>query len=218
MAEAEKEMASYLESVLVLRRRTPGLDLLSALLAVEADDDRISSAEFVDLAMLLLVAGHETTVNLIGNGILALLGAPDQREILRSAPTLLGGAVDEFLRFDSPVQMTQRIATEDLDLAGNRVRAGDEIVLVLGAANRDPSVFDEPHRLRVDREARRHVAFGGGIHHCLGATLARMEAEVAISGLLQRFRRIESAGPAIRRLNFTLRGLASLPVTLTMAT
>jgi len=212
IAEAECDLAGYLEGLLSFRRTAPGDDLLSALLAVEADGDRISPNEVVDLALLLLVAGHETTVNLIGNGVLALLGAPDQLNLLRRSPELVSGAVDELLRYDSPVQMTQRVATEDLDLAGHHVAAGDEILLVLGAANRDPSIFTEPHRLDVTRDARRHVAFGGGIHHCLGASLARLEGQVALSAVVARFSRLELAGCPIRRPTFTLRGLESLPV------
>ena len=215
IAAAETELAGYLEALLSFRRTNPGDDLLSALLAVEADGDRISPREVVDLALLLLVAGHETTVNLIGNGVLALLRAPDQLERLRQAPDLIPPAVDELLRFDSPVQMSQRIAMEDLDLGGVPVKVGDEILLVLGAANRDPAVFAEPHRLDVTRDARRHVAFGGGIHHCLGAALARLEGQVALTGLIARFARLELAGHPRRRPMFTLRGLESLPVVLT---
>jgi cytochrome P450 len=214
IVRAERDLARYLEDLLSFRRTAPGDDLLSALLAVEADGDRISPKEVVDLALLLLVAGHETTVNLIGNGVLALLRAPNQLELLRRSPDLAPGAVDELLRFDSPVQMSQRVATEDLDLAGHRVRAGDEILLVLGAANRDPSVFAEPDHLDVTRDARRHVAFGGGIHHCLGAALARLEGQVVLSALLARFSRLELAGTPLRRPTFTLRGLESLPIIL----
>jgi cytochrome P450 len=212
IADAERGLAGYLEDLLAVRRTRPGDDLLSALLDVEADGDRISPDEVVDLALLLLVAGHETTVNLIGNGVLALLRAPDQLHLLRHSPDLVAGAVDELLRFDSPVQLTQRVATEDLDLVGSSVRAGDEIMLVLGAANRDPLVFAEPNRLDVTRDARRHVAFGGGIHHCLGAALARLEGQVALAALLARFPRLELAGEPVRRPTFTLRGLESLPV------
>ncbi len=214
IADAESGLAAYLEDLLAVRRTRPGDDLLSALLHVEADGDRISPNEVVDLALLLLVAGHETTVNVIGNGVLALLRAPDQLRLLWRAPDLVAGAVDELLRFDSPVQLTQRVATEDLDLVGFRVRAGDEIMLVLGAANRDPLVFAEPNRLDVTRDARRHVAFGGGIHHCLGAALARLEGEVALSALLARFPELKLAGKPVRRPTFTLRGLESLPVVL----
>jgi cytochrome P450 len=209
---AERDLTDYLEDLLARRRTTPGDDLLSGLLAVEADGDRVSPDVVVDLALLLLVAGHETTVNLIGNGVLALLHAPEQINLLRRRPDLIVGAIDELLRFDSPVQMTQRIAIEDMDLLGSHVRTGDEIVLVLGAANRDPSVFAEPNRLDVTRDARRHVAFGGGIHHCLGAALARLGGQVALRGLLDRFPGFHLGGHVVRRPTFTLRGLKSLPV------
>jgi cytochrome P450 len=212
--QARRELRAYLGDLLEYRRKSPGDDLLSGLAAVEADGDRISSGEVLSLAVLLLVAGHETTVNLIGNGMLALLRAPDQLALLRRSPGLVGAAVDELLRFDGPVQITQRIATEDMEVVGCKVRRGDEILLVLGAANRDPAVFAEPHRLDVTRDARRHVGFGGGIHHCLGAVLARMETQIALATLLDRFGRIELAGVPARRPTFTLRGLESLPVAL----
>lgn len=212
--KAEGGLAAYLDGLLELRRKMPGDDLLSALVPVEADGDRITTQEVVDLAMLLLVAGHETTVNLIGNGTLALLRAPDQLEMLRREPALLAGAVDELLRFDSPVQFSQRIAIEDLDLLGHKVRKGDEIMLILGAANRDPATFEEPHRLDVRRDARRHVAFGGGIHHCLGAALARLEGFIAFRALLEAFPHMELAQSPTRRPTLTLRGLEMLLVSL----
>jgi cytochrome P450 len=212
--QARSELRAYLGALLEFRRRSPGDDLLSGLAAVDADGDCISSGEVLSLAVLLLVAGHETTVNLIGNGMLALLRAPDQLALLRRSPELVGGAVDELLRFDGPVQITQRIATEDMEVVGCQVRRGDEILLVLGAANRDAAVFAEPGRLDVTRDARRHVGFGGGIHHCLGAVLARMEAQIAVAALLERFGRIELAGAPVRRPTFTLRGLESLPIAL----
>jgi cytochrome P450 len=214
IAVAERSLTAYLEDLLAFRRRCPGDDLLSGLLAVEANGDRISPQEVVDLAMLLLIAGHETTVNLIGNSVLALLRAPDQLNLLRKSPHLIVGAVDELLRFDSPVQLTQRVAIEDINLFGCHVSAGDEIMLVLGAANRDPSAFSEPNRLDVTRDARHHVGFGGGIHYCLGASLARLEGQVALSALMARFSHIELAGTPIRRPSFTLRGLESFPVAL----
>lgn len=214
IAEARRGLQAYLGELLAARRRKPGDDLLSALAAVEADGDRISPRQIVALAQLLLVAGHETTVNLIGNGTLALLRNPDQVARLRRFPELAGSAVDELLRFDSPVQITQRVVIEDMEVVGCPVKAGNEIMLVLGAANRDPVVFPDPRRLDIARDARRHVAFGGGFHHCLGAALARMEGEIAFSTLLQRFGRIELAGTPTRRPTFTLRGLERLPVAL----
>jgi cytochrome P450 len=211
---AQVALTAYLAELLEHRRRSPGDDLLSALAAVEADGDRITAREAVDLSRLLLVAGHETTVNLIGNGTLALLRAPDQLDLLRQSPELIAGAVDELLRFDSPVQFTQRVATEDLDLVGHKVKKGDEIMLILGAANRDPAAFAEPHRLDVRRDARRHVAFGGGIHHCLGAALARLEGVIAFKALLEAFPTMQLAAPPTRRPTLTLRGLEMLLVSL----
>ncbi len=186
IVDARQGLQTYLGELLAERRRKPGDDLLSALAAVDVDGDSITAREIVSLAQLLLVAGHETTVNLIGNGMLALLRAPDQLALLRQRPELVGPAVDEFLRFDGPVQINQRVAMEDLDLFGHKVRKGDEILLILGAANRDPAAFAEPHRLDVTRDARKHVAFGGGIHHCLGAVLARMEGRHRLQGAARR--------------------------------
>ena len=210
--EARANLRRYLGDLLAARRRQPGDDLLSALAAVDVEGDRITPREVVGLAQLLLVAGHETTVNLIGNGTLALLRNPEQLALLRRSPELVGPAVDEFLRFDGPVQITQRVVTQDMTVVGCPVKRGDEIMLVLGAANRDPSAFPNPHKLDVTRDARRHVGFGGGIHHCLGAALARMEGQIAFATLLDRFPRLELAGTPERRPTFTLRGLETLPV------
>jgi cytochrome P450 len=214
IVDARRNIQTYIGDLLAERRRKPGDDLLSALAAVDVDGDSITAREIVSLAQLLLVAGHETTVNLIGNGALALLRAPDQLALLRQRPELIGSAVDEFLRFDGPVQINQRVAMEDLDLFGQKVRKGDELLLILGAANRDPAAFPDPHRLDVTRDARKHVAFGGGIHHCLGAVLARMEGHIAFKALLEAFPTIELAAPPTRRPTFTLRGLETLPIAL----
>jgi cytochrome P450 len=215
IADAHDELGSYLDHLVAVRAADPGGDdLISALLGVAAESDRIAHGELIELAALLLVAGHETTVNLIGNGTLALLRNPEQKAILQRHPELSDSAVDELLRFDSPVQMNERIATEDLELAGHTVEQGTELVLVLGAANRDPAAFPAPDVLDVTRDARRHVAFGGGIHRCLGAALARMEGQLAISALMARFPEIVQAGDPVRRPTFTLRGLEHLPVRL----
>jgi len=210
--DARANLRRYLGDLLAARRRQPGDDLLTALAAVDVEGDRITPREVVGLAQLLLVAGHETTVNLIGNGTLALLRNPEQLALLRRSPELVGPAVDEFLRFDGPVQITQRVVTQDMTVVGCPVKRGDEIMLVLGAANRDPSAFPNPHKLDVTRDARRHVGFGGGIHHCLGAALARMEGQIAFATLLDRFPHLELAGTPERRPTFTLRGLETLPV------
>jgi len=214
ITDARRNIQTCIGDLLAERRRKPGDDLLSALAAVDVDGDSITAREIVSLAQLLLVAGHETTVNLIGNGALALLRAPDQLALLRQRPELIGSAVDEFLRFDGPVQINQRVAMEDLDQFGQKVRKGDELLLILGAANRDPAAFADPHRLDVTRDARKHVAFGGGIHHCLGAVLARMEGHIAFKALLEAFPTMELAAPPTRRPTFTLRGLETLPIAL----
>jgi len=207
IAVADRELSAYMEDLVARRESDPGDDLISALLVVEAEGDRISHRELIDLTMLLLVAGHETTVNLIGNGVLALLDHPDQR-----GP--LGAGIDELLRYDSPVQMNIRVATEDVEIAGEPIASGSELILVLAAANRDPAAFARPDDLLLGRDARRHVAFGGGIHHCLGAALARMEGQLAIAGLLARFPDVRLAGEPELRPTFTLRGREHLPVDL----
>jgi cytochrome P450 len=184
------------------------------LITAEAAGDRLSDEELFGTALLLLIAGHETTVNLIGNGTLALLRHRDQFDRLRDDPDVGRTAVEEVLRYDAPVQMTQRIALEPYTLGnGDVVATGEQMIVMLAAANRDPEAFAEPDRFDVGRaEARRHLSFGGGIHHCLGAALARVEGEVALSTLVRRLPRMELAGEPERRPNFTLRGLAHLPV------
>jgi cytochrome P450 len=210
----ERALAAYFGDLIERRRCDPGDDLLSAVVAAESAGDRIKPREVVDIAMLLLVAGHETTMNLIGNGMLALLSAPDQLARLRRSPELVPAAVDELLRYDSPLQATRRVATENLELCGRPVNAGSELMLILGAANRDPAVFAEPHRLDVTRDARRHVAFGGGVHHCLGIALARLEGVIAFNALLQRCPEMRLADEPERRQTYTLRGLQTLPVSI----
>jgi cytochrome P450 len=162
----------------------------------------------------LLIAGHETTTNLIGNGMLALLQNPDQLELLRADPSLIPNAVEEFLRHCGPVQFTHRIALEDLPLGGQTIRKGQLVFLFLAAANRDPNHFADPERLDVKRVVHKHVAFGMGHHFCLGAPLARMEAQIAFTTLLRRLKNLRLATDTlVYRENFNLRGLNSLPVT-----
>ncbi len=209
------ELNAYTGSLLEARRAEPSDDLLSDLVARHGGDDHLLDDELADLVTLLLVAGHETTVNLIGNGLVALLDHPDQLSDWTQHPEVADSGVDELLRFDSPLQLVQRVAIEDMVVGGVRVPAGDQIVTMLGAANRDPSVFDDPDRLDIRRpNANRHIAFGGGIHHCLGAALARVEGSIAITSLLQRVPHIEPAGDAPIRNTFTLRGRSALPVRL----
>ena len=165
------------------------------------------------MIVLLFLAGHETTVNLISNGLLALLRHPDQLELLRSDPSLDASAVEELLRFDPPVQLTARIATTDVELCGQPLEKGQQVVLLLGSANRDESVFSSPERLDIRREGNRQVAFGGGIHLCLGAPLARVEAQAAIGRLVRRFPALALVSDDVPyKETFTLRGPTSLPV------
>jgi pimeloyl-[acyl-carrier protein] synthase len=206
----------YFSELIDRRRQSLRDDLLSALIEAEEGGDRLSEEELLGTALFLLVAGHETTVNLIGNGTLALLRHRDQLERLRDDPSLDRHAVEELLRFDSPVQLTQRITLDDYQVGDVTIPKGQNLIPLLGAANRDPAEFEEPDRLDLGREnANRHVAFGGGHHFCLGAALARLEGAVAIGTLVRRFSDIELAGDPVRRTTFTLRGLEHLPVSIT---
>ena len=167
------------------------------------------------VAGLVLAAGFETTVNLLGNGIRMLIDAPDQLAVLRENPQLWPNAVEEILRLDSPVQLTARVACKDTDVAGTRVARGEMVVTYLGAANRDPAVFDDPHRFDVQRaNAGRHLAFSGGRHFCLGAALARAEGEVGLRTFFERFPAARPAGTGVRRGTRVLRGWSTLPVEL----
>ena len=187
-------------------------DLLGALVAVSDQGDVLSEAELLATCILVLVAGHETTVNLIGNGALALLRHPGQLDWFRTHPEAAASAVEELLRYDPPVQLTARSALEDVELAGHRIERGQVVLLLLGAANRDPGVFPDPDRLDLTRAPERHLAFGLGIHYCLGAPLARLEGQIALTKLFQR--EVSLAGEVSYRDNLILRGLATLPVTI----
>jgi len=182
-AGAALTFTAYLVPLFEERRRAPGTDLVSALVAVEEKGDRLGTDELLFTVILLLVAGHETTTNLIGNGLLALLRNRDQLELLRARPDLITGAVEELLRYDSPVRLTVRTALADATLDGEPVRAGEQVIARLDAANHDPAVFESPDVLDITRDATRHVAFGGGAHYCLGAALARAEAQIAFAAL-----------------------------------
>jgi cytochrome P450 len=203
---ASEEMQAYLDDLANQRRRAPTNDLLSALLAVEDEGDRISRTELLELVQLLLIAGHETTVNLIGNAVVGLFNSPSERARLVANPALFETAIDEFVRYDSPVQLTQRIALLPTEMLSVRIEPGDQVVLLLGSANRDPRVFTNPDQLRLDRDAKRQVGFGGGIHHCLGAPLARMETAMAIESLLKFAPNLALAEAPTYRPSFTLRG------------
>ncbi|HVH17433.1 MAG TPA: cytochrome P450 [Myxococcota bacterium] len=206
------EFCAYLRAAFAARRAAPRDDLISALVAAEDRGDVLSEAELISTLILILGAGHETTTNLLGNAVLALLRNPGERKRLQDDPELGESAVEEFLRYDSPVQATDRMAKEDLHIGPALVRQGEFAVLLLGAANRDPARFAEPDRLDLARRDNHHVAFGQGLHFCLGATLARLEARIAIDALLRRFPDFDGEhAPALRR-STTLRGPASLPL------
>jgi cytochrome P450 len=194
-------------------RKNPQGNLLDALIAAEERGDRLSEDELLANCILLFGAGHETTVNLIGNGMLALLRHPDQFARLHATPDLIDSAVEECLRYDSPVQMTGREVKEDLEIAGRRIQAGERVFTLIGAANRDPAQFPDPDRFDITRADNRHVAFGHGIHFCLGASLARLEAQLAIGTMVQRLPhlQLQTQTPQWRDA-FTLRGLQTLPV------
>ena len=212
---SQQALAGYLRDLVERRRAEPDDSLLSALVTAEEEGDRLTTGELVSMALLLLVAGFETTVNLIGNGTVALLSEPGRAQwhSLAEDPGLLAGAVEELLRYDSPVQMTSRIATEDADVDGTVITRGTPVIVAIGGANRDPAVFDRPDRLRVDRpDAARHLSFSLGIHHCLGAPLARLEGRVALEELTRRHPGLELAGRPVRRPLLVLRGFEAVPV------
>lgn len=212
---AAQQMGEYLREVVAHRRDHLGDDLLSALLMVEADGDRLSPVELISFVTLLYVAGHETTVNLIGNGTLALLNHPDELRRWAGDPSLDTNAVDELLRFDGPVQQTVRVPTEVVRFRDSEVQPGTMLMTVLGAANHDPEVFDDPHTLRLDRpNASRHLAFAAGVHYCLGAALAKLEAQVAIGTLIRRFPDVHLDGTPTWRDRLTIRGVDHLPLAL----
>ena len=207
-------LADYFRGLIAERRAAPRADMLSDLIAAEEAGDTLTENELLATCILLLVAGHETTVNLIGNGSLALLRHPDQLQRLRDTPGLIGAAVEELLRFDGPVQRTARIPSEDITIGGKRIPKGDMVMPFIGAADRDPAQFPEPDRLDIGRADNRHIAFGWGIHFCLGAPLARVEGQIAINTLVRRLPKLALAtdAPAFRQ-SLTLRGLTALPVT-----
>ena len=210
---ASRAFDAYFRAIIEQRRAHPRGDILSALVEVEAEGRRLSERELLNLLRLLLIAGNETTTNLIGNGILALLRHPAELERLRADPGLIPSAVDELLRYDSPVQATFRRVTEDSEVGGFALRRRDNVVALIGAANRDPEAFADPDRLDVARDGAPHLSLGRGIHHCLGAQLARLEGRIVLETLLERFRSLDLVGgrPRFRR-SMVLRGLEALPL------
>lgn len=216
-AKALHELLGYLKPLIEKRRRDPRQDLISALVQAEEQGQKLSGDEVIGNVVLLLVAGHETTVSLISNGIYNLLRHPDQLALLKEKPDLITTAVDELLRYDSPVQLTRRQASEDVDVGGQQIKAGQMLVLLLGSANRDPEQFADPDSLDITRTDNKHLSFGTGIHHCLGAALAEAEGQIAIATILRRFSKIKLTADEkdiVYKMPFALRGPVELPVKL----
>jgi pimeloyl-[acyl-carrier protein] synthase len=211
--DSQNELARYIKNLAVFRRRHPADDLLSGLVAAQADGSVLSEEELLATCVLLLFAGHETTTNLIANGVLALLEHPAELQRLRADSALLPSAIEELIRYDGPVQATARRATANLELHGSSIQPGEFLLLVLGAANRDPDQFQNPDGLDLGRRDNRHLGFGHGIHFCLSAPLARLEGQLATGSVLRRFPRLRlGIESPVRKPDFFLRGLSSLPV------
>jgi len=212
---ATAELRAYFSEAIEQRRRNPGPDLVSALVVAHDDAEALSADELLALILLLLIAGNETTTNLIGNGMLALMRNPDQLALLRREPDLITDAVEEIVRYDGPVQGTVRFAHNAAKLADVEIPAGAGIFLLLAAANHDPARFPDPDRFDIKRDSNDHLGFGDGIHFCIGAPLARLEGAVAIGSMLSRFPHLAMADPDARltyKGSFFLRGLAALPL------
>jgi cytochrome P450 len=208
-------VAEYLRHIFARRRQQPDDDLISRLIAARDDEGKLDEDELVAMVILLILAGHETTVNLIANGTLALLRRRDQWDRLVANPSLAGNATEELLRYDSPVQLTARLLAEDAEIGGVPVPRGTEVFFMLGSANRDAAVWEAPDTLRIDREVGRHMAFGMGIHFCLGAPLARLEGEIAFATLAREVPGLVLADPQPRwRPGAVLHGLECLNVRL----
>ncbi|MDT0446596.1 cytochrome P450 [Streptomyces johnsoniae] len=209
---AAAEFVDYLRALAATRAREPGEDLISDLVAVRDGTDRLTGDELVGTAVLLLMAGHEATVNVIGNGVLALLRHRDQWDRLVASPALLPTAVEELIRFDAPLQLFERTATEPTSVAGYAVAPGEKVAVLLGAAARDPAIFARPDTLDIGRSPNPHLGFGAGIHYCVGAPLARVEIAAALAALATRLPGRLADEPE-RRGEFVIRGLRALPVT-----
>ncbi len=211
--KATEELYEYLRPLVAERRKNPKNDLITALAAAEEEGKKLTEDELLANCVLILVAGHETTVNLIGNAVRTLLQHPDQLDLLKANPDLIGSAIGEVLRFESPVQSTRRLAGETLDLNGTKINEGDMLVLLLGAANRDPAQYENPDTFDIQRDTKKHMAYGHGIHHCLGSSLADAEAQIAVGTLFKRLPNLRLLDQKIEiRTPFALRGAKKLMV------
>jgi hypothetical protein len=210
--KAMDELGEYLEEIADERRWSPKDDLISGLVAAEEEGDRLTRDELFTTCVLLLVAGNETTTKLIGNSVAALLTHPDQHELLHEEPKRIPGSIDEFLRYDSPVQLTSRFVTEETVMQGNPLAPGQQVVLLLASGNRDPAVFEDADQLDVAREDVRHLSFGHGVHHCLGSKLAKLEGSLALEALITRFPHLRADGDILWGQNTVLRGPSRLPL------
>ncbi len=209
------ELGDYFTAEIEKRRSNPGPDLVSALVAAHDEGEVMSAADLLSFVTLLLVAGNETTTNLIGNGMLALGRHPDQLDALKRDPSMLPRAIEEMLRYDGPVQSTVRFTKEPVQLGGTEIPAGAFAMMIVAAADRDPAQFKNPEKFDITRDPNEHVAFGEGIHFCIGAPLARMEARIAFEAMLERFPQLRLKDPAIKptyKGSYFLRGLESLPL------
>ncbi len=207
---ATEELFEYFEGIMDQRRAVPQDDMITALMNAEQEGDKLTHEELLETLMLLLVAGNETTRNLIGNGTLALLRNQDQLQRLRDNPDMLDSAINEMLRYDSPVQIDGRIVREEVEIDGNLIRPGQGVICAIGAANRDPAVFASPNTFDIGRREKSHISFGRGIHHCLGAPLAMLEGRIAFSALLDRFPSMRLVAEPEFRDQVVLRGVEEL--------
>ncbi|MDQ3403981.1 MAG: cytochrome P450 [Actinomycetota bacterium] len=215
MNEAVLEFREYIKGHLLERRRKPREDILSLMLAAEVDGEKLDDEEIIANVLLLFNAGHETSVNLVGNGMLALLRHPDQLAALRANPSLIEDGIDEISRYDAPVQLVARITTKPVEVGDKEIPAGSKVMLLLGAANRDPERYPEPDRLVLDRGDIKSLAFGGGPHYCIGAMLGKIEGRMVFTELLRRYSTLELAvDDVVWRPHVNFRGLTELPMTL----
>jgi len=211
--QASEEFAAYVHELMLERKQNPGTDLISDLALVEEEGEKLNTQELIATCVLLLNAGHEASVKGFGNGMVATLREPEQLALLKADPYgIAETAVDEFIRFDAPLHLFERTATKDTEIGGVEIKQGQKIAALLGSANRDASIFENPDTLDLTRSPNPHIGFGAGIHFCIGAPLARLEMTVSLPALMTRFPNLELAQEPIRRQSFVLRGYEKVMV------